>query len=183
MWNRRDFLKSSALGASAFAFREQQENLPPIPYSLALNAKEVLPDLAPAKWIWFPSARTLPNTFVLFRKSLQIKQNLVSAKGWIMGDSRYLLQLNGERIQFGPSPADPRYPEVDPIDLSQSLSEGPNTLGATVLYYGLGDGTWPGGKPGFLFYLELAYASGERQIVVSDINWDRSRAHFTAFVG
>ncbi|MEM6345511.1 MAG: family 78 glycoside hydrolase catalytic domain [Bacteroidota bacterium] len=172
MWNRRDFLKTSALGASAWGFSDLPNNLPPIPQNRPEDGRHELPDLSPAKWIWFPSGRTLPNTFVLFRRKLQLKSKLVSAQGWIMGDSRYLLHVNGSRVQFGPGPADPRYPEVDPINLASFLKEGQNTLAATVLYYGQGDGTWPGGKPGFLFYLELEYASGERQIVASDIEWD-----------
>ncbi|MEL7531908.1 MAG: family 78 glycoside hydrolase catalytic domain [Bacteroidota bacterium] len=172
MWNRREFLKTSALGASAFSFVDPQGQLPPIPNYEEQEQPYALPDLSPAKWVWFPSGRTLPNTFVLFRRSIEIKAKLVSAKGWIMGDSRYLLHLNGERIQFGPGPADPRYPEVDPVDLASFLDPGQNTIAATVLYYGQGDGTWPGGKPGFLFFLELVYASGERQVIVSDIDWD-----------
>lgn len=171
MWNRRDFLKTGALGASGMALGSESK-ASSIPYPEIQAVLDSLPDLKPAKWIWFPSGRTLANTFVLFRRSIELKKDLVSARGWIMGDSRYILHVNGERIQFGPSPADPRYPEIDPIDLTKILNQGANTIGATVLYYGHGDGTWPGGKPGFLFYLELVYARGERQILVSDINWD-----------
>ncbi|MFK7926077.1 MAG: family 78 glycoside hydrolase catalytic domain [Bacteroidia bacterium] len=171
MWNRREFLKTGALGASGLALGSETK-ASSIPYPEPQSPLESLPDLKPAKWIWFPSGRTLANTFVLFRRSMEIKKGLISAKGWIMGDSRYILHLNGQRIQFGPSPADPRYPEIDPVDLSQVLNQGSNTLGATVLYYGHGDGTWPGGKAGFLFYLVLEYARGERQILVSDIDWD-----------
>ncbi len=31
-----------------------------------------LPDLSPAKWIWYPSGRTLQNTFILFRRELNL---------------------------------------------------------------------------------------------------------------
>src|SRR5262249_58115156 len=31
-------------------------------------------DLAPARWIWLPSGRTLANTFVLFRRELTLDE-------------------------------------------------------------------------------------------------------------
>jgi len=31
-----------------------------------------LPDLKPARWIWYPSERCLQNTFVLFRRELTL---------------------------------------------------------------------------------------------------------------
>ena len=46
-------------------------------------------DLSPARWIWFPSGRTLPNTFVLFRRELSIGAAPARALGWITADSRY----------------------------------------------------------------------------------------------
>ena len=128
-------------------------------------------NLAPAQWLWYPSQRCLPNTFVLFRRVIEVKKPLRSAAGWIIGESRYKLFVNGTRMQFGPAPADPRFAEADPIDLLEQLEVGENAIGAEVLYYGLGDGTWPIGKPGFLFKLELIYTDGTVEEVVSDINW------------
>ena len=43
--------------------------------------------LAPAKWIWLPSQRTLPNTFVLFRKEVELSAAPTRAFGWIAADS------------------------------------------------------------------------------------------------
>ena len=78
-------------------------------------------DLSPAKWIWYPSERTLSNTFVLFRQEFTMEEEVAWAKGWVAADSRYLLYVNGERIQWGPAPADPRYMEADPVDLTHKL--------------------------------------------------------------
>ncbi|NRB48049.1 MAG: alpha-L-rhamnosidase N-terminal domain-containing protein [Saprospiraceae bacterium] len=178
-YSRRDFFKTGTLGGAAFlssqrltALSEERQTgntskaLPlPSPSSpLAL-------DLSPARWVWYPSQRTLPNTFILFRRMLPIEEGLQSAQGWILGDSRYLLELNGQRVQWGPPPADPRYTEADPIDLTDQLKTGENVLGATVLYYGMGDGTWPVGKPGFIFKLDLVYTSGKKESIVSDGQW------------
>lgn len=178
-YSRRDFFKKGTLGGAALLSTQQawsafsDPNLqpsinaipsPPLSSPLAL-------DLTPASWIWYPSQRTLPNTFILFRKQIQVVEGLQSARGWILGDSRYLLELNGQRIQWGPPPADPRYTEADPIDLTETLQVGKNVLGTTVLYYGMGDGTWPVGKPGFIFKLDLEYSSGKKETVLSDETW------------
>lgn len=128
-------------------------------------------DLSPAQWIWYPAKRILPNSFFHFRKTFRARQPVKSATGWIVGDSRYVLFCNGKRVQFGPAPADPRFTEADPLDLTASLQQGDNAIGATVLYYGFGDGTWPAGKAGFIFRLDVAYADGSTEQLVSDPSW------------
>jgi hypothetical protein len=54
------------------------------------------------------------------------------------------------------------------------LKPGKNVIGSTVLFYGAGDGTWPLGKPGFLFWLELTHADGRVEQLVSDADWQVS---------
>ncbi len=135
------------------------------------NTPATLPDLQPAQWIWYPSGRCLPNTFVLFRRTVEITAPVRRALGWIAADSRYLLEVNGRRIQWGPAPADPRWAEADPVDLTAHLQAGPNVIAVTVLYYGHGEGTWPLGKPGFLCRLEIEDASGATQTLASDSSW------------
>ncbi len=135
-------------------------------------------DLAPARWLWLPCERTLANTFVLFRRELRVEGAPASARGWISADSRYRLFVNGRRVQWGPAPCDPRSYEADPVDLTAYLQPGDNVIAAEVLYYGHGEGTWPGGKPGFLFALRLEDGAGVREIV-SDQSWRAllDRAH------
>lgn len=178
--SRRSFLQSGALAGAGLLLpeteaRAQTPGAPPIDASeiaarLATEASGSTPrtlDLSPAKWIWYPSRRTLQNTFVLFRREFTLASAPRVARGWILGESRYQLRVNGVRVQFGPAPSDPRWPEVDPVDLSQHLRAGVNTIAVTVLYYGQGDGTWPAGKPGFLFKLEGVGANP----IVSDASW------------
>src|SRR5512141_2592977 len=98
--NRRIFLKTSAFTGTSLllAPRVKAESAPAdrriesLPqHDLVANS---LPNLEPAKWIWFPSGRTLQNTFVLFRRELRIASGLRRATGWIHADSRYRLELN-----------------------------------------------------------------------------------------
>lgn len=127
--------------------------------------------MAPAKWIWMPCKRTLSNTFVLFRREVEITEPVVAASVWLTADSRYCLTVNGQRVQWGPAPCDPRQLDVDRCDITRLLKPGKNVIGAEVLFYGLGDGTWPAGKPGFIFHGTLTYASGKTETIVSDSSW------------
>ena len=128
-------------------------------------------DLSPAQWIWYPAKRILPNSFFHFRKKFDARKPVQSARGWIVGDSRYVLFCNGQRLQFGPAPSDPRFTEADPVELTSVLQQGSNVIGATVLYYGFGDGTWPAGKAGFIFRLDVTYNDGSGDTILSDSSW------------
>jgi alpha-L-rhamnosidase len=128
-------------------------------------------DLAPARWIWLPAERTLANSFVLFRRELELAQAPTSARGFVSADSRYRLFVNGRRVQWGPAPCDPRAYEADPIDLTRWLVPGPNVVGVEVLFYGHGEGTWPFGKPGFLFALRVEEPGGGLRELHSDETW------------
>lgn len=179
--NRRDFFRKTTLGGLGLSFlafspqsakqkRQQPETKPlPLPQN-AYPSPDAL-DLSPAQWIWYPSGRTLSNTVILFRRAIRISSPVKKAVGWIVADSRYRLFVNGRRVQWGPAPSDPRWVEVDPLDLASFLKEGDNVIGAEVLFYGLGDGTWPIGKPGFLFSLEIETSDGNITKVVSDSSW------------
>ena len=176
--NRREFLKSTtASGGSLLLAQTAAADAPgPVrkliePAPMPNAPRPMLPDLSPARWIWYPSGRTLPNTFILFRRQLQLSAKPRRATGWICADSRYRLEINGRRAQWGPAPCDPRWTEADPLDLIGSLEPGENVLAATVLFYGTGDGTWPLGKPGFLFWLEIEHADGRMEKVVSEVSW------------
>lgn len=123
-------------------------------------------DLSPAKWIWYPSDRVLQNTFVLFRKEFTLNSQPDAAAGWIIADSRYQLFVNGHRVQWGPAPFDPRWPEADPVNIARYLHPGKNVIACQVLFYGAGDGTAPIGKAGLLCKLKIG-----NDYLVSDSTW------------
>ena len=135
--------------------------------------------LAPAQWIWLPSERTLPNTFVLFRKEFSLAGTADARIGWLTADSRYRLTVNGQRVQWGPAPCDPRQLDVDPLDITALLRPGKNVMGVEVLYYGIGEGTWAAGKPGLLFHAVIETPQGDPLRIVSDGSWQCTvdRAH------
>ncbi len=132
----------------------------------AENPRNVALDLSPARWIWYPSGRTLQNTFILFRKEIELKQQPQKALGWILADSRYRLFVNGKRVQWGPAPSDPRWQEADPLDLATYLQPGKNVIAVEVCFFGTGDGTHPMGKPGLIVNLDI-----DGQTVLTDDSW------------
>ena len=176
MLTRRDFVMHAGYGGAALLGMKATPLTAGQKVSNALPTMPVVPelpalDLSPARWIWYPSGRCLPNTFVLFRKAVEFKEPPRRATGWIAADSRYLLEVNGHRIQWGPAPSDPRWMEVDPLDLTGQFKAGTNVIGATVLFYGQGDGTWASGKPGFIFRLEIERTDGTVELLCSDDSW------------
>ncbi|TVR51110.1 MAG: alpha-L-rhamnosidase [Puniceicoccaceae bacterium] len=126
-------------------------------------------DLSPARWIWLPSERTPANTFVVFRRSLDLPSVVPPVSGYISADSRYRVCVNGRFVQFGPGPCDPRELEADPLDLTPFLQPGENRIEITVLFYGHGEGTWVCGKPGLIVRLEIGGPSP--RLLISDRDW------------
>ncbi len=136
----------------------------------------------------------MPGTFVLFRRPFHVRTGVdpitfcrdfipSGAGGFILAESRYRLTLNGERIQWGPAPADPRTPEADPFseEFLARLRPGANVLGVEVCHFGHGDGTHPLGKPGLLLNLTLTYSDGITETIATgdDGGWQCKvdRAH------
>lgn len=128
------------------------------------------------KWIWYPESRCVPCTFVFFRKLVVLDEPCLEACGTIAADSRYQLFVNGERVQRGPAPFDPRYQELEPVDIGSYLRTGSNVIGVLVCYFGYGEGTYIPGNPGMLFQLSIKTA---REIieVISDEEWKSLRAN------
>ena len=179
---RRDFFKGSAAGASIIAWPPLQQSHGIVDWSAEAKTVAIpsqtdqVMDLSPARWIWYPSTRCLANTFVLFRKEFDLQELSEKAVGYISADSRYQLFVNGQRLQWGPAPCDPRFAEADPVSIGSYLVRGRNAIAIQVLYYGHGDGTWPIGKPGLICKVDLEYSNGQTQTILSDSSW---RAHLT----
>ena len=172
MPSRRDFMRASALtgiGATT-GFARGVTAAAVLTPAVTDNWHRAL-DLAPARWIWLPSGRTLANSMVLFRRTFDLAKTPRGCTGWLLAESRYKLWVNGHYVQFGPAPSDPRTSEADPLDaVAPFLRQGRNTLAVQVLFYGNGDGTWPIGKPGLLARIDIATGAGTRT-VVSDGQW------------
>ena len=111
-----------------------------------------------ARWIWYPERRTIQNTFVMFRRVFELEEVPPEAPAFVSAYSRYKLWVNGQFVQRGPAPCDPRYWDADPVDLAPYLRRGANAIAALACAFGTGDGTYAPPAPagsgegkGFLF--------------------------------
>ncbi len=143
-----------------------------------------------AQWIW--QAQDGPsNSWVAFRKEIEIDNEAETVTATIAADSKYWLWINGELVVFdggsarGPSPYRPweRVPKTwelppdrkpsntwcDAIDITTYLRPGKNVIAALVWYWGreTHKGTHiDSGKGGFLFQANLG-----AKLIISDNSW------------
>ena len=122
-----------------------------------------------------PSAARFPPLLFYSAKPSPSPRSPLRAPAWVSGHSRYQLWVNGQFLQRGPAPSDPRYWDVDPIDLAPHLRPGLNVIAAIVCAFGAGDGTYVPPAPvgsgegqGFLFQCDTLNLS-------TDATWKTHR--------
>ena len=114
-----------------------------------------------------------------FRKEFDATQKPVKATLYVSGLGFYKLFINGKTIgdqEFAPTPTDySKVVKYNTFDVTNELIQGKNAVATT-----LGNGRYfsmrqPGvrhfGFPKMILQLELTYADGSKQIVVSDDSW------------
>ena len=133
--------------------------------------KTIMLDLSPARWIWYPSERTLQNTFVLFRRQLDLPEKPRARQG--VGGRGRPLPAGSQRPTraMGAGAMRPTLAGSRSRGLDGASASGREHHRRASAFYGQGDGTWPIGKCGFIFRLEIETAHGEKQTIVSDETW------------
>lgn len=123
----------------------------------------------------------------LFRKSFRLSAPVKRARLYISALGYYCATLNGERI--GDHQLDPLWTRPDKrifysvYDVTEQLADGPNCMGVTLgngWYNPLPLRMWghinlrerlPVGRPQFIARLNIEYADGTSQALVSDKSW------------
>lgn len=143
-----------------------------------------------AQWIW-QAEKGPANSWVAFRKDVEITQVPAKVLAKISADSKYWMWINGEMVVFegsvarGPSPAKPWNrvkemwtlpPETKPsnswyeeVDITSHLIPGQNTIAVLAWYWGkeTHKGTHiDSGKGGFIFQADI----GDKTLI-SDKTW------------
>jgi len=143
---------------------------------LALALSVLLPVLSNAEewkcnFITLEHTQSRPNTWIAWRKTVEIPSVPVSVKAKIATDSKYWLYINGETVVFegglkrGPEPAASYYDEVE---IAPYLKEGKNIISVLTWHFGLnGFSHVNSGMAGLLFE-----ASGEGIEILSDKSWE-----------
>lgn len=122
-----------------------------------------------ADWITAPG-ETTPNSWICFRKQINLTGAPQSAVASIACDSKYWLYVNGEMVVFegqlkrGPTPQNTYY---DQVDLTPYLKQQNNTLAILVWYWGKqGFSHNSSGQAGVIFEL-----NADTQTFASDATW------------
>ena len=92
-----------------------------------------------AQWISTMECQSASNTWLAYRKTVDLRTKPEKAVARIAVDSKYWLWINGQLVVFegglkrGPNPTDTYYDEVD---LAPFLKTGKNTVAVLVWYFG-----------------------------------------------
>ncbi|MDD3108510.1 MAG: alpha-L-rhamnosidase C-terminal domain-containing protein [Alistipes sp.] len=123
-----------------------------------------------AQWISSSTTAERPNTWLNFRKKVELPTVPTSVIARIAADSKYWLWINGKMVVFegqlkrGPNPLDTYYDEVE---LAPYLHRGENTIAVLLWYFGRPSFSHnDSGKAGLLF--DCQTASFE---ILSDESW------------
>lgn len=92
-----------------------------------------------ASWINTECCQSVPNTWLAYRKTVQIAEIPQTLTAHIAADSKYWLWINGQMVVFegglkrGPSPYDTYY---DSVEIAPYLTSGENTIAVLVWHFG-----------------------------------------------
>lgn len=122
------------------------------------------------KWISTMENQSATNTWLMYRKQVQLSAKPGKALAKIAVDSKYWLWINGQQVVFegglkrGPDPENTYYDEVD---LAPYLTEGKNTIAVLVWFFGKdGFSHKSSGRAGLLFN-----CVGDGVNISSDKSW------------
>lgn len=134
-----------------------------------------------AKWISTMENQSVTNTWLMYRKQIDLQKKPANALAKIAVDSKYWLWINGKLAVFegglkrGPNPTDTYYDEVD---LVPYLKSGSNTIAVLLWYFGKdGFSHKSSGRAGLIFDCQ-----SEELDILSDKSWKAAiaRAYQTA---
>ncbi|MCW5940932.1 MAG: family 78 glycoside hydrolase catalytic domain [Fimbriimonadaceae bacterium] len=115
-----------------------------------------------ASWIWSADREKAVRHF---RKTFTVGPNLTKATLHVTADDRYALSVNGSPVSQSDEGTD-AWSRPKEADLTRALKAGENTFAVRA------ENT--GGDAGLLVRLDLSYASGTKETVMSDSSWSVS---------
>lgn len=140
-------------------------------YNFTVKSQDLKPFGKSASWISCDKAQDQSNSWIAFRKLVQLEELPARAILDISVDSKYWLYINEKLVVFegglkrGPNPMDTYYDEVD---LSRYLKKGTNTIAVLLWYFGKnGFSHHSSGRSGLLFQLDM----GKQGQICSDPTW------------
>jgi len=143
-----------------------------------------------ARWIRLPSdavdnrtGAVPPDLHTFFRRQFELETLPSTATLAISADDCARLYVNGNLIWLGPAPGYLHHYYYAELDLLPYLRTGGNLLAVHNYYQGLVNRVWTSGDGfyGMIAALQLTWADGRRQTIVTDRDWRCRRC--MAYVG
>lgn len=138
-----------------------------------------------AKWIEKPMDDSIERPSPLFRKQFSAGKKIKSATAYITSHGLYEAQINGQRV--GDAYLTPGWTsyskrlQYQVYDVTSMVKDGANAVGVTLGsgwyrgYIGFsGQNNFYGKKLALLFQLDITYADGSVQSIISDESWKSS---------
>ncbi|MCX6345158.1 MAG: family 78 glycoside hydrolase catalytic domain [Armatimonadetes bacterium] len=122
------------------------------------------------KWIWTTGSDEPCNSYVYFRKLIELKAKPTRAILSAASDTRYKLYINGEYVGKGPVRSCSGYTYYDSFDITERLTRGKNVIAIHAIHIGEKTNFAPLKKPGLVCRAEIE-SNDEIALVVSDETW------------
>jgi len=124
-----------------------------------------------AQWIWAKVQTPKPFQFVKFRKTIELPAKPESATAFITADTFYRLWINDQLVMHGPARSSRGKCTVDPLDVTQFLVPGKNTL-LIEAFHGICPFEALAQAPGM--FCELVVTAGGKKTVAAstDASWE-----------
>lgn len=124
----------------------------------------------PATVVWFNDHGEGRNQHAFFRQSIHLDAPPEKAEVNVFADSRYILYVNGNPLNYGPLRSYPENPVYDVYDLSSYLVTGENVIALKVRSNGTNTYQLPLSKAGLVVWGEVIYA-GKSYDMKTPGNW------------
>lgn len=135
-----------------------------------LSVNTLYGQTSPTRWISVPAQAEKVNSWIAFRRDVQLDEQPDAATAVIAADTKYWLWINGQMVVFegglkrGPNARDTYY---DRVDLKPYLRKGNNQVAILLWHFGKdGFSHVNSGKPGLFFQLD-----GTKILLKSDRSW------------
>jgi hypothetical protein len=89
-----------------------------------------------AQWCWAPITTRLWNTYVYFRRRVELPGSPRRAVVRVSADARYILFVNGQRVHQGPARSYPDHQSFDTLDVTDLFRSGANVIAAVAHQFG-----------------------------------------------
>lgn len=125
-----------------------------------------------AKWIWQAQKDyNVYNQTIVARKTVRL-DGVQQAQMRITADTFYRLFINDQWVNDGPCRSWPEHFQYDAFDVTAYLRPGINKIYVIARYAGCGDFHHVPKQAGLLAQLDVTFANGRTQTIVTDRSWE-----------